>query len=72
MNVEMLTELYQQRNGKKAVGIDKVDKDAYGERLTENLTDLIRRIRRGIYRPQPSYHMIIVIMDYVVLTCCEN
>lgn len=54
INVDMLVELYQRLDGKKAVGIDKVTKDAYGKRLNENLNDLIKRIRRGTYRSQPS------------------
>jgi group II intron reverse transcriptase/maturase len=51
---DMLRELYQQLDGAKAVGIDKVTKAKYGERLEENLNDLIRRIRRGTYKSQPS------------------
>lgn len=54
ITVDMLKEQYQRLDGKKAVGIDKVTKADYGKALEENLTGLIRKIRRGIYRPKPS------------------
>jgi len=54
IGVEMLRELYQQMDGKKAVGIDKVTKVKYGKRLEDNLNNLIQRIRRGTYKSQPS------------------
>ncbi len=54
ISINMLRELYQQADGKKAVGIDKVTKEKYGKRLEENLEDLIKRIRRGTYKPRPS------------------
>ena len=41
----------QQKN--KAVGIDEVTKDAYGENLEENLNGLINRMKEFSYRPQP-------------------
>jgi RNA-directed DNA polymerase len=54
LNVDMLKEQYQRLDGKKAVGIDKVTKEAYGKALDENISDLIKRIRRGTYKPKPS------------------
>ena len=53
INADMLKEQYQLLNGKKAIGVDKVTKDVYGDRLDENINDLIKRIRRGIYKPKP-------------------
>lgn len=50
----MLVEQYQRLDGKKAIGIDKVTKVAYGENLGENINALIKRIRRGTYKPKPS------------------
>jgi RNA-directed DNA polymerase len=54
MDVDMLKEQYQRLDGSKASGIDKVTKAAYGENLDENLTALIKKIRRGTYKPQPA------------------
>ncbi len=51
---ELLQEKYRQLDGRKAVGIDGVKKTDYGKRLKENLNDLMKRIRRGTYRPKPS------------------
>jgi RNA-directed DNA polymerase len=52
--VEWLRELYRQLDGSKAVGIDGITKEKYGKNLETNLQDLIKRIRRGQYQPQPS------------------
>lgn len=54
INTDMLKEQYEQLNGRKAVGIDKVTKADYGENLDENLRGLIQRIRRGTYKPKPA------------------
>ncbi len=51
---ELLKQAYHQLESKKAVGIDRVNKEAYGERLEENLTELVRRIHEGSYRPKPA------------------
>lgn len=54
LNADMLKEQYQQLDGKKAIGIDKVTKETYGKALEENINNLIKRIRRGTYKPKPS------------------
>lgn len=54
LNADMLKEQYQQLDGNKAVGIDKVTKASYGENLDENINTLIKKIRRGTYKPQPA------------------
>lgn len=54
INLDLLNELYHQLDGSKAVGIDGVTKESYGKQLEENLIDLLQRIRRGTYRPQPA------------------
>jgi retron-type reverse transcriptase len=51
---ELLRAAYEQLEQKKAVGIDKVDKEAYGKALTENITILIKKIRRRQYKHQAS------------------
>ena len=54
IDIELLREKYRQLDGRKAVGIDGVKKADYGKKLEENLNDLMKRIRRGTYRPRPS------------------
>lgn len=54
VNADMLKEQYQLLDGKKAVGIDKVTKTDYGVQLDKNINELIKRIRRGTYRPKPA------------------
>ena len=49
INADMLKEQFQQLDGKKAVGIDKVTKAIYAEALDENINSLITKIRRGTY-----------------------
>ncbi len=51
---ELLHKAYEQLEAKKAVGIDKVDKETYGQALTENINILMKKIRRRQYRHQAS------------------
>lgn len=54
VDLDLLRECYRQLEGKKAVGIDGVNKATYGEQLEENLQNLLRRIRRNAYKPKAS------------------
>lgn len=54
IDLDLLRESYKQLDGNKAVGIDGITKDAYGMKLEENLQILLRKIRRGAYKPQAS------------------
>lgn len=54
VDLDMLRECYQGLDGKKAIGIDGVTKEAYGRKLEDNLQDLLARIRRRAYKPQAS------------------
>ncbi len=54
VDLDLLTECYQQLDRKKAVGIDGVTKEAYGKSLEVNLQRLLADIRKGAYKPQPS------------------
>ena len=54
INVESLKEAHSSMDGNKAVGIDQVSKEEYGMHLTENLNALVRRMKGGIFTPQPS------------------
>lgn len=50
-NEESLLKCFQKLDRKKAVGIDKVTKDQYGENLIENLNHLLERMKKMAYRP---------------------
>ncbi len=54
MDLDLLRESYQLLDARKAVGIDCVTKAAYGDKLEENLQDLLVRMRRNAYKPQAS------------------
>jgi len=54
INEEMLKSCHRDMDGKKAVGIDGVTKADYEENLEENLKDLVGRLKRKAYRPQPA------------------
>jgi RNA-directed DNA polymerase len=56
---ETLTACFHELDGKKAVGADKVTKEAYGERLEENIEGLLERMRRMAYRPRPMRRVLI-------------
>ena len=51
--VEALAACFDELDGNKAVGIDGVTKAEYGEHLDDNLNDLVARMKRMGYRPQP-------------------
>jgi RNA-directed DNA polymerase len=53
-DVRGLAESYRRQDTRKAVGIDGVHKEAYGENLQGNLVDLSSRLRRLGYRPKPA------------------
>lgn len=50
-NVESLAACFKELDGRKALGIDAVDKASYGKNLDEKLQDLVGRIRRMAYIP---------------------
>ena len=54
LNVDVFKSIHEQMSGKKAVGVDKVTKDEYEEKLEENLENLVDRLKKGSYKPQPS------------------
>ena len=51
---ELLREAYKQLDERKAVGIDKVTKEVYGKTLNENISILIKKIRKRQYRHRAS------------------
>jgi RNA-directed DNA polymerase len=52
-NKENLLQCYYGLDGRKAVGIDKVTKEIYGENLDENLENLVKNLKKMAYHPQP-------------------
>jgi len=58
-NQESLEQCFHELNGRKAVGIDGVDKEMYRKNLTANIADLIERMKRMAYRPSPIRQVLI-------------
>ena len=52
-NEGSIKEEHRKQIQRKAVGIDGVTKAGYGEKLDENAADLIARMKRFSYKPQP-------------------
>ena len=59
INTDLLRQCHQEMDGRKATGVDRVTKEAYEASLEENLSDLIVRLKRKQYRPQPSLRVYI-------------
>jgi len=53
MNKEMLFECFRRLSENKAAGIDEVTKNEYAENLEANISNLVGRLHRMAYRPQP-------------------
>jgi len=54
INKEMILLCHKEMNGKKASGVDEITKAMYAENLEENVENLILRMKRQAYKPQPS------------------
>jgi len=54
INKEMLKECHKRMDGAKAVGIDGVTKEAYGDNLDANLEQLVGRLKAKSYKPKPA------------------
>lgn len=52
-DVDQLRASYEQIEGDRALGVDGVSKEGYGEDLERNLKDLADRLSRMGYRPKP-------------------
>ena len=59
INVETLREAYNAMDKNKALGVDKVSKEAYGKNLETNLEKLYTKIRNGSYKPQIKREVLI-------------
>lgn len=53
VNADSLREAHKRQKKEKAKGIDGISKDAYGENLDENISDLLVRMKRFQYKPKP-------------------
>jgi RNA-directed DNA polymerase len=58
-NYESLKERFYELDGKKAVGIDGVDKESYAKNLDQNILNLISRMKTMSYRPGPVREVLI-------------
>ncbi len=52
--LENLRDCFKSLDGKKALGVDRVTKETYGQHLESNLQELHHRLRQMSYRPQPA------------------
>jgi len=53
MDKELLLECHKELDGNKAIGIDEVTKAEYGENLSQNIDNLVERLKKMSYRPLP-------------------
>jgi group II intron reverse transcriptase/maturase len=58
-NEESLAGCFHALEGRKAVGIDKINKAEYGRDLEDNLRNLVERMKRMAYRPGPVRQVLI-------------
>ncbi len=49
-----LKAIHKTMDKRKAYGIDKVTKEDYERNLEENLANLVKRMKNGSYRPNPT------------------
>ena len=54
INVGSLKAIHKAMDKNKASGIDRVTKEEYGQNLEENLENLVKRMKRGSYSPNPT------------------
>ena len=54
-----MKECFHELDGKKAVGVDGVDKETYGKNLDRNIQELIAKMKNMAYRPGPVREVLI-------------
>jgi len=59
INVKTLEESHKRAQRNKATGVDGVTKEEYQENLEKNLEDLVARMKRQAYKPQPVRRVMI-------------
>lgn len=58
-NEESMKECFQELDGKKALGVDGIDKETYGKDLDRNILALITKMKDMAYRPGPVREVLI-------------
>ena len=53
INKEAIKECHKEMNNKKAAGVDEVTKEEYEKDLEFKVEDLVKRMKRQAYKPQP-------------------
>ena len=59
INEELLLKCHKEMDGNKATGVDNITKAEYEANIDENLKDLVERLKRKNYKPQPSLRVYI-------------
>ena len=59
IDADLLKKCHKELDGKKAIGIDKVTKEEYGEHLESNIADLVTRLKNKSYKPLPTRRVFI-------------
>jgi RNA-directed DNA polymerase len=54
INIENLKESHKRLDGSKATGVDNETKAEYGKELESNLAELVERMKKQEYKPQPA------------------
>lgn len=54
LDEETLMQCHKEINGNKATGIDRVTKAEYEQELDSNIKELVAKLKRRAYRPQPA------------------
>lgn len=54
INDELLKECFEELDGTKATGLDKMTKEEYSEKLEENIENLVTKLKNKSYRPSPA------------------
>jgi len=54
INKEVLLRMHRTIDGRKAVGVDGVQKEEYGKKLDENIDCLVKKLKQDSYQPKPS------------------
>ena len=54
INVDTMRAIHKTMDKRKASGIDKMTKEEYEQNLEESLENLVKRMKNGSYRPNPT------------------
>jgi len=75
-NLDNFRDAFRAVDGSKAIGMDGIAKSDYGTNLDGNLLDLVDRLHKGTYRPQPKRETLIPKangkMRPIAISCFED